>query len=193
MPWNPYCSRVKTSMAYLKLSTPEDPEALRRFFSQRLDRLRPDNFLNSHQRFSRVFHTMAEQVSKENQVIIHDLQESDFFDMYGLKKLKVLGKGMSGEVILASQRSNFELFAVKVFSLAPDVQEKRMNSFPSPPGTVCVGRCLYGLCCYRHAILLGKRSLRLVRTREGGPQYRKTLHNTSGAGRREFTHAQHRT
>ncbi|GFS15604.1 CBL-interacting serine/threonine-protein kinase 20 [Elysia marginata] len=72
---------------------------------------------------------MAEQVSKENQVIIHDFREEDFFEKYGLKKLKFLGKGMSGEVILVSQRSSFQLFAVKVFSLASDDKEKRMREF----------------------------------------------------------------
>ncbi|GFS27066.1 serine/threonine protein kinase [Elysia marginata] len=72
---------------------------------------------------------MAEQVSKENQVIIHDFRDVDFFEKYGLKKLKFFGKGMSGDVILVSQRSSFQLFAVKVFSLASDDKEKRMREF----------------------------------------------------------------
>ncbi|GFR86668.1 serine/threonine protein kinase [Elysia marginata] len=36
---------------------------------------------------------------------------------------------MSGEVILVSQRSSFQLFAVKMFSLASDDKEKRMREF----------------------------------------------------------------
>ena len=77
---------------------------------------------------------MAQATSSDGPTVIYDLDE-DFFERFNLKKGKILGKGMAGEVYLVSSLAHPERHrAVKIYSLADDVRERNLRHFYTEAG-----------------------------------------------------------
>ncbi|GFS09042.1 serine/threonine protein kinase [Elysia marginata] len=73
---------------------------------------------------------MAKMVSKKHNTVIYDLKDEDFFERFSLKREKVLGKGLSGEVILVTSNNGAgQKLAVKTFSLSGDDRKRKMREF----------------------------------------------------------------
>ncbi|RUS68934.1 hypothetical protein EGW08_023303 [Elysia chlorotica] len=80
---------------------------------------------------------MAESVNPETSTTIYDLEGEDFFQRFNLKKVKSLGRGMSGEVFLVKSKSGSgRMLAVKTFSLSEDVRERSMRQFSTEAGVM---------------------------------------------------------
>ncbi|GFO26595.1 serine/threonine-protein kinase ht1 [Plakobranchus ocellatus] len=72
---------------------------------------------------------MAESKPAPSSSFVHDLEE-DFFDRFNLKKVLVLGQGVSGEVFLTTSTAGpSRKLAVKVFSLDEEHRELNLRMF----------------------------------------------------------------
>ncbi|KAK3766931.1 hypothetical protein RRG08_040450 [Elysia crispata] len=84
-----------------------------------------------------LFNITAASVNSENPTRVYDLEGEDFFERFNLKRVKVLGKGMAGEVFLVKPKSGSgRMLAVKKFSLLEDVRERSMRQFSTEAGVV---------------------------------------------------------
>ena len=78
---------------------------------------------------------MAESVNTETPIMISDLKDEDFFTKFDLKKLKVLGEGMSGKVYVVQRRNGTgRLIAVKEFSFLDGHREWNSRLFTNEAG-----------------------------------------------------------
>ncbi|GFO00241.1 rac family serine/threonine-protein kinase homolog [Plakobranchus ocellatus] len=68
--------------------------------------------------------------------LLYNLEE-DFFDRFNLKKVRLLGKGMAGEVFLTTSRDGSgRKWAVKLFALDEDVRERNLRHFTTEAGVL---------------------------------------------------------
>ncbi|GFO43977.1 AGC family protein kinase [Plakobranchus ocellatus] len=79
---------------------------------------------------------MAESKPEPSSSFVYDLEE-DFFDRFKLKKVELLGKGISGEVFLTTSTAGpSRKLAVKIFSLHEDVRERNLRHFTTEVETM---------------------------------------------------------
>ncbi|KAK3700315.1 hypothetical protein RRG08_033592 [Elysia crispata] len=87
--------------------------------------------------FFNLLDIMAESVKSEKPTVICDLEGEDFFERFSLKRVKVLGKGMAGEVFLVKAKNGSgRMLAVKKFSFSEDVRERSMRQFSTEAGVM---------------------------------------------------------
>ncbi|KAK3766927.1 hypothetical protein RRG08_040446 [Elysia crispata] len=97
---------------------------------------------------------MAESVNSENPTTVYDLEGEDFFERFNLKRVKVLGKGMAGEVFLVKPKSGSgRMLAVKKFSLSEDVRERSMRQFSTEAGVMQIIVLTISSCYMSHVAL----------------------------------------
>ena len=101
---------------------------------------------------------MAESVNSENPSRVYDLEEEDFFERFNLKRVKVLGKGMAGEVFLVKPKSGSgRMLEVKKFSLLEDVRERSMRQFSTEAGVMQVRKIIWNTLLKCKTILFKKK------------------------------------
>ncbi|KAK3749631.1 hypothetical protein RRG08_049145 [Elysia crispata] len=103
---------------------------------------------------------MAESVNSENSTTVYDLEGEDFFERFNLKTVKVLGKGMAGEVFLVKPKSGSgRMLAVKKFFLSEDVRERSMRQFSTEAGVMQavphhhLVPCIMAARCHDYAVI----------------------------------------
>ena len=73
---------------------------------------------------------MAVSVNPATATMIFPLKDEDFFTKFGMKKLKVLGEGMSGKIYLVQHKNGSgRLIAVKEFSFLGNLGDRNLRLF----------------------------------------------------------------